>query len=46
MRLVIALAVVLAVVVAVFALGWADDRAAPGTRGRAPVSVPAPTTAP
>jgi hypothetical protein len=46
MRLVIALVVVLAVVVAVFALGWADDRAAPGTRGRGTVSAPASTTAP
>ena len=47
MRLVIVLAVVAALVVAAFALGWADDRAAPGTRGRAgEVSTPASTTAP
>ena len=46
MRLVIVIAVILAVVVAVFALGWADDRAAPGTGGRVTVSGPEPTTAP
>jgi hypothetical protein len=46
MRLVITLAVIAAIVAAVFALGWADDRAAPGTGGRVTVSGPDATTAP
>jgi len=37
-RIVIAVLVVVLLVVLVFATGWADDRAKPGTSGRAPVT--------
>ena len=39
--IVIAVLIVAAVLVLVFATGWADDRARPGTRGRATVNAPA-----
>jgi hypothetical protein len=45
-RILIALAVVAAILVVVFATGWADDKARPGTRGRAPVSTPVTTPTP
>jgi hypothetical protein len=39
---VIVIVVVVAIIVAVFVTGWADDRAAPGSRGRgSTVSAPA-----
>ncbi|MEN3279813.1 MAG: hypothetical protein V7607_953 [Solirubrobacteraceae bacterium] len=41
-RILIAVLVVVAVLIVVFATGWADDRAKPGSRGRAPVSSTAP----
>jgi hypothetical protein len=41
-RILIAVVVVVAVLIVVFATGWADDRAEPGSRGRAPVSSTAP----
>ena len=41
-RIIIAVVFVVAVLVVVFATGWADDRAEPGSRGRAPVSTAAP----
>jgi UDP-N-acetylmuramyl pentapeptide phosphotransferase/UDP-N-acetylglucosamine-1-phosphate transferase len=41
-RVIIAILVVVAVLIVVFATGWADDRAKPGSRGRAPVSTAAP----
>jgi hypothetical protein len=37
-RLLLVALLIAAILVAVFATGWADDRAAPGSRGRAPVS--------
>jgi hypothetical protein len=40
-RILIAVVVVVAVLIVVFASGWADDRAKPGSRGRAPVSTAA-----
>ena len=43
MRILIFLAVVAAILVVVFATGWADDKARPGTQGRTPVSTPATT---
>jgi hypothetical protein len=39
-------AVVAVLVVIVFATGWADDDAPPGSRGRAPVSTAAPSPSP
>jgi hypothetical protein len=39
-RIVIAVLIVAAIVVLLFATGWADDRAPPGTRGRATVNAP------
>jgi hypothetical protein len=33
---------VVAILIVVFAAGWADDRAKPGSTGRAPVSSTAP----
>jgi hypothetical protein len=43
-RVLILVAVVAAILVVVFATGWADDKARPGTQGRTPVSTPATTT--
>jgi hypothetical protein len=37
-RILIAILIVVAILVVVFATGWADDRAKPGSRGRVPVS--------
>jgi hypothetical protein len=37
-RLLLVALLVAAILVVVFASGWADDRAKPGSRGRAPVS--------
>ena len=45
MRILITLAIVAAILVVVFATGWADDKARRGTQGRAPVSTPATTPA-
>jgi len=42
-RILIVLAVVGAILVVVFATGWADDKARPGTQGRTPVSTPVTT---
>jgi hypothetical protein len=44
-RILIVLAVIAAILVVVFATGWADDKARPGTQGRTPVSPPATTPA-
>ena len=41
-RILLAVLVVVAVLIIVFATGWADDRAKPGSKGRAPVSTTAP----
>ena len=46
MRILITLAIVAAILVVVFATGWADDKARPGTSGRAPVSAPVTTSTP
>jgi hypothetical protein len=40
-RTVLAIAVVAAIIVALFVSGWADDKAQPGSRGRGQVSAPA-----
>ena len=45
-RLAIVVAIVAAILVVVFAAGWADDKARPGTSGRAPVSAPVTTSTP
>jgi hypothetical protein len=37
-RILIAVLFVVAILIVVFATGWADDRAKPGSTGRAPVS--------
>jgi hypothetical protein len=37
-RILLAVLLVVAVLIVVFATGWADDRAKPGSTGRAPVS--------
>jgi hypothetical protein len=42
-RTVLAIAVVAAIVAALFVSGWADDEAQPGSRGRGQVSAPATT---
>jgi hypothetical protein len=39
---ILVVALVAAILIAVFASGWADDRAKPGSTGRAPVSATAP----
>jgi UDP-N-acetylmuramyl pentapeptide phosphotransferase/UDP-N-acetylglucosamine-1-phosphate transferase len=41
-RILVAVLLVVAVLIVVFATGWADDRAKPGSKGRAPVSTTAP----
>ena len=41
-RILLAVLLVVAVLIVVFATGWADDRAKPGSRGRAPVGTTAP----
>jgi hypothetical protein len=41
-RILLAVLLVVAILIVVFATGWADDRAKPGSRGRAPVSTAAP----
>ena len=41
-RILLAVLLVIAVLIVVFATGWADDRAKPGSTGRAPVSSSAP----
>ena len=41
-RILLAVLLVVAVLIVVFATGWADDRAKPGSTGRAPVSSSAP----
>lgn len=40
--LLVVLLLVAAILIVVFATGWADDRAKPGSTGRAPVSSTAP----
>lgn len=37
-RILLAVLFVVAILIVVFATGWADDRAKPGSTGRAPVS--------
>jgi hypothetical protein len=37
-RILLAVLLVVAILIVVFASGWADDRAEPGSAGRAPVS--------
>jgi hypothetical protein len=37
-RILLAVVLVVALLIVVFATGWADDRAKPGSTGRAPVS--------
>jgi hypothetical protein len=37
-RILLAVLLVVAILIVVFATGWADDRAEPGSTGRAPVS--------
>ena len=37
-RILLAVLFVVAIQIVVFAIGWADDRAKPGSTGRAPVS--------
>jgi hypothetical protein len=37
-RILLAVLFVIAILIVVFATGWADDRAKPGSTGRAPVS--------
>ena len=39
-RILILLALVAAIVVLMFATGWADDHAPPGSKGRVPVTAP------
>jgi hypothetical protein len=39
---ILVVALVAAILIAVFASGWADDRAKPGSTGRAPVSATTP----
>jgi hypothetical protein len=41
-RILLVVLLVAAIVVVVFATGWVDDRAKPGSTGRAPVSSTAP----
>jgi hypothetical protein len=41
-RILLAVLLVVAIVIVVFASGWADDRAKPGSTGRAPVTSTAP----
>jgi hypothetical protein len=41
-RILLAVVLVVAILIVVFASGWADDRAKPGSTGRAPVSGTAP----
>jgi hypothetical protein len=45
-RILIAVAIVVAIAVVVFATGWTDDRARPGTTGRAPVTAAPSRTSP
>jgi flagellar biosynthesis/type III secretory pathway M-ring protein FliF/YscJ len=40
-RTLLAIAIVAAIVVVVFVSGWADDKAPPGSQGRAKVTAPA-----
>jgi hypothetical protein len=40
-RTLLAIAIVAAIVVVLFATGWADDKATPGSQGRGQVSAPA-----
>jgi hypothetical protein len=42
LRILVVLVIVAAILIVVFAAGWADDRAKPGSAGRAPVSSTAP----
>ena len=42
MRILLAVLLVVAFLIVVFATGWADDRAKPGSTGRATVSSSAP----
>jgi hypothetical protein len=37
-RILLAVLFVIAILIVLFATGWADDRAKPGSTGRAPVS--------
>lgn len=37
-RILLAVLLVVAILIVVFATGWADDKAKPGSTGRAPVS--------
>lgn len=41
-RAILAVVVVAAIIVIVVASGWLDDKAKPGTKGRAPVATQAP----
>jgi hypothetical protein len=41
-RILLVVALVAAVLIVAFASGWADDKARPGSTGRAPVSSTAP----
>jgi hypothetical protein len=41
-RILLAVVLVVAILIVVFATGWADDRAKPGSTGRATVSSTAP----
>jgi hypothetical protein len=41
-RILLAVLLVVAILIVVFASGWADDKAKPGSSGRAPVSSTAP----
>jgi hypothetical protein len=41
-RILLVVVLLAAIVVVAFATGWADDRAKPGSTGRAPVSSTAP----
>ena len=41
-RILLVVALVAAVLIVAFASGWADDKAKPGSTGRAPVSSTAP----
>lgn len=39
-RVLVFVVLVAAIVAVVFATGWADDKAGPGSRGRVPVTAP------
>jgi hypothetical protein len=41
-RILLAVLLIVAILIVVFASGWADDRAKPGSTGRAPVTSTAP----